>query len=59
MIPALSIIIAAYTFTRLLEMATTKTTHLAVRVIAVLAMFVTIFALFGVMAAGSSVPQIR
>jgi hypothetical protein len=56
MLPAIAIIISAYTVTRLLEMATTKTTNIAVRVIAVLAMIVTVFALFGVMASASSVP---
>jgi hypothetical protein len=56
MIQIIGLLIAAYTFTRLLEICTTKTSHIAVRIIAVLSMIATVLLVFGLLAATPITP---
>lgn len=54
MIPMIGLLVAAYTFTRLLNMACDKNVCQFVKVVAVLAMFVTVVCALGLISSGAS-----
>lgn len=53
MIPAIGVIIAAYTITRMLDMLARESTKTLVKVIACVAIVITLIAVIGIMGAGS------
>lgn len=56
MVQLIGVMMGAYIFTRLLEIATTPSINLTVRIVALLAILVDLFCLLGLMASGTSVP---
>ena len=55
MIPALSVMIAAYTITRMLDMLARENTKTLVKVVASISIVITLVAVIGIMGAGSQV----
>lgn len=55
MIPALSVMIAAYTITRMLDILAREGTKTIVKVVASIAIVITLIAIIGIMGAGSRV----
>ena len=55
MIPALSVLIAAYTITRMLDMLARENTKTLVKVVASISIVITLIAVIGIMGAGSQV----
>jgi hypothetical protein len=56
MIQLIGFMMGAYIFTRLLEIATTPSVNVAVRIVAMLAILVDLFCLLGLLASGASMP---
>lgn len=56
MLQVIGLLIAVYTFTRLLDLATSKSAHIAARSVAVLAMIATVMLVFGLLAAAPITP---
>lgn len=54
MIQLIGLMMGAYIFTRLLDTATTARVHIAVRVVALLAILVDLLCVVGLLASGSS-----
>lgn len=56
MIQLIGLMIGAYIFTRLLEIATTTTINWGVKIVAILAILVDVGCVLGLLASGSSMP---
>ena len=56
MVPLIGVMMGAYIFTRLLEIATTPSINITVRIVALLAILVDLFCLLGLIAGGTSSP---
>lgn len=56
MIQLIGFMMGAYIFTRLLEITTTPSIHIAVRFVAILALLVDMFCMLGLMATSSPMP---
>lgn len=57
MIPLIGVMMGGYIVTRLLEIATTASVNVAVRVIAVLALLVVLLCLLGLLVSGATTSQ--